>query len=960
MSSDRRDLISDLYHRALARAPEERAAFLIEASHGDEALRQEVASLLEFEPASAGILERPAIAIAAVGVGANSMIDRRIGPYTIVARLGGPSGMGEVYRARDRKLGRDVALKILPSHFTADAERRARFAREARLLATLNHPHIGAIYGLEEADGTTALILELVEGQTLADRLERGPVPLPLALTIARQVAEALDAAHGKGIVHRDLKPANIVLEGAVDRPSNDVQAKVIDFGLAKPTALEVAAGPTQAASDSFDGTAEGRILGTPAYMSPEQARGLAIDKRSDIWAFGCVLFEMLSGRRAFEGATITDTIAHVLEREPDWTQLPSATPPAILRLLERCLRKEPQKRLRDIADALDEIEDRSALESVRANAVAGATPRPSHRRERLAWILAASVTMAVPALWLFGARLPTAPPELVEFPIAAPEGSRFTGTSPQVAISPDGRHVAFTASSILWVRSLGSLDLRAIPGTEAAQYPFWSPDSKSIGFFANRRLKTIRVDGGKPVDLCAVGDVGPARHGGTWSRDTIVFGPIRGVLHSVPSRGGSASRPVTTLQGNEVLHQWPWLLEDGTRFLYLALSDYKGLGGELRLRSMASGAEQVLGPFESHASYAAGHLFFVRGGNLKAWRFDPDAGRLIGEALTLSVKVGIDPPWQQGTFSISATGRLVYRPVARPLAQLTWFDRDGQTLGYVGGPDVIFNLDLSRDGRQVAVSKLTQQAGNGAQFDIWLRDLATGTEKRLTDDPAWEFDPTWSPDSTRVAFNSNRPSPGTPYRLFFRREDRTGGDVELVGGPSRTSISGADWSKTDVIAFNVGETGSGNLWTMPMSGDGVATPFLATEHVERSPGFSPDGRFIAYQSNESGRFEVQVRPYPAKDPVRVVSREGGSYPRWRGDGRELFFLSPSGGMMASRVDATAGFRADVPRRLFPTTLTGGNEKPYAVSADGQRFLIPVVSDEPLRVVLDWRSLILR
>jgi serine/threonine protein kinase len=372
MPSDRRDLISDLYHRAIALPREERAPFLVEACNGDEALRDEVASLLEFEPASAHILERPAVAVAAIAAGMASMIDRRIGPYTIVAPLGA-GGMGEVYRARDSKLGRDVAIKILPAHFTADPERRARFAREARTLATLNHPHIGAIYGLEEADGITALVLELVEGPALADRLARGALPIPRALAIARQIAEALEAAHEKGIVHRDLKPANIVLQGPLDRLSNDVQAKVLDFGLAKPITAGPGPVPT-AASGSFAGTADGRILGTPAYMSPEQARGLAIDKRSDIWAFGCVLFEMLSGRRAFEGATITDTIAHVLEREPDWTQLPPATPPGIRRLLDRCLRKEPQKRLRDIADPLYEIDDRSSLEAVGANALAGGT----------------------------------------------------------------------------------------------------------------------------------------------------------------------------------------------------------------------------------------------------------------------------------------------------------------------------------------------------------------------------------------------------------------------------------------------------------------------------------------------------------------------------------------------------------------------------------------------------------
>ena len=399
MPSDRRDLISDLYDRALALAPEERGAFLAEACNGDEALRQEVESLLEFESASPRFLERPAAVVAAGEASVTSMVDRQIGSYTIVAPLGA-GGMGEVYRARDSKLGREVAIKILPSHFTADPERRSRFAREARLLATLNHPHIGAIYGLEEADGVSALVLELVEGPTLAERLARGALPIPQALAIARQIAEALEAAHDKGIVHRDLKPANIVLQGALDRLSKDVRAKVLDFGLAKPTPLDGAAAPTQGPSDSFDGTADGRILGTPAYMSPEQSRGLTIDKRSDIWAFGCVLFEMLAGRRAFDGETMSDTFVSVLERDPDWDALPRDTPSSVRTLLRRCLRKDPLKRLHDIADAILDIDDATTMPSAAIGADAPAPLRPVRSR-RAMLALAAATALAGALAWV-------------------------------------------------------------------------------------------------------------------------------------------------------------------------------------------------------------------------------------------------------------------------------------------------------------------------------------------------------------------------------------------------------------------------------------------------------------------------------------------------------------------------------------------------------------------------------
>ena len=466
MASDGRDRISDLYHRALERRPEERAAFLAQASDGDEALRQEVESLLECEPVSARFLETPA-AVAATDLAGTSdeshMIGRQLGPYAIVAPLGA-GGMGEVYRARDTKLGRDVAIKILPSHFTADPERRARFAREAHLLATLNHPHIGAIYGLEETDGLTALVLELVEGPTLADRLARGPLRIAEALAIARQIAEALDAAHEKGIVHRDLKPANVVLQTAANALgvlSGDVRARVLDFGLAKTMAVGIEGDLTQRPSGSLDGTEEGRILGTPAYMSPEQARGHPIDKRTDIWAFGCVLFEMLTGHLAFEGDTASDTLAHVIEREPDWSFLPAGTPREIRRLLEHCLRKEPKRRLHDIADAIVELDD--AVHSPAPTAADEAPPPRPRLFQWLGWGSAGLLGVVV-LFWSLASQPPTLP-DPVTFELTPPAGSEATYAS---IISPNGRYIVVVVRLLrrpttLWVRSLDTLDWRAI-----------------------------------------------------------------------------------------------------------------------------------------------------------------------------------------------------------------------------------------------------------------------------------------------------------------------------------------------------------------------------------------------------------------------------------------------------------------------------------------------------------------
>ena len=538
------------------------------------------------------------------------MIGRQLGPYTFVAPLGA-GGMGEVYRAHDSTLGRDVAIKILPSHFTADPERRSRFAREARLLATLNHPHIGAIYGLEDIDGVAALILELVEGPTLADRLARGPLPIVEALVIARQLAEALDAAHEKGIVHRDLKPGNIVLQGATTASgplSSETRAKVLDFGLGKTMTLRRDGALTHPPSDSSDGTADGRILGTPAYMSPEQARGQVVDKRTDIWAFGCVLYEMLAGRPPFGGDTMSDTFVRILEHEPDWAALPAGeTPPPIRALLERCLRKDPHKRLRDIADALIELEDASKPIASTRPAADGAAEPSARSRERIAWMTAAALALTLGGTMLLtGRHVPPAKPELVEFPLLPPEGFKFRNAQVEFAVSPDGRHVAFVANSkagsSLWVRSLAAVDPRPLRGTEGARNPFWSPDSQSIGFFAGNQLKTVLASGEAAVvpypgseSFAPVLDAIGGAPSGTWSsQDIVVFGPSNdGSLHQFNMKRGGMPTPVTT-RGTAVVHRRPRFLPDGQRFLYLSGQS------ELRVGSLTTADTIVIGTFES------------------------------------------------------------------------------------------------------------------------------------------------------------------------------------------------------------------------------------------------------------------------------------------------------------------------------------------------------------------------
>jgi eukaryotic-like serine/threonine-protein kinase len=925
-----RDRISDLYHRALACTPEERTAFLQAACGGDAALRNEVESLLRFESGAAQLLETPA-ALAGGEMGStpdrSQMIGRQLGPYTIVAPLGA-GGMGEVYRARDTKLRRDVAIKILPSHFTSDPERRSRFAREARLLATLNHPNIGAIYGLEETDGVTALVLELVGGPTLADRLARGPFPVADALAIARQIAEALDAAHEKGIVHRDLKPANIVLQTAANAsgvPSGEVRAKVLDFGLAKTMADGLEGDLTQRPSGSLGGTEEGRILGTPAYMSPEQARGQAVDKRTDIWAFGCVLYEMLVGRRAFNGATISDTFVSILEREPDWTALPFQTPTSIRTLLERCLRKEPQKRLHDIADARIEIDERESASSSSAGAAAITAPVVARhwKRERFAWMMTALLAAALLAtitVAVIQVRRANSATEPREFTIDPPENWSLTtdaaAEAPSYAIAPDGQHivvVAFEGVSMLWTRKVAWPDWRKLAGTEGARAPSWSPDGQFIGFVANEEVKTVRFSGGIPTFVCRVRS--RDFFSGAWNRnDVILFADIDG-LHTVPSSGGTPT-PATRLATGETRHLWPSFLPDSDHFLYLAL---RPGANELRVAALMSPDTTSLGLFESNAVYAEGRLLFVRGGALTTERFDLTTRQLKGDPQVVASQATVVAPSQRGLFSVSAAGVpvLAYSRAGRPIAQLTWKDREGTTLSTTGDPGAYINLDLSRDDLRLAVSQLKEWPGAQPNVDIWILDLSrAGASSRLTDDPAREFDPAWSPDREFVAFHSLRTGRHGLYVRPSNRGAQEAQDQLLV--PSQTGISAPEWSPDGrfMLYSELEATGTNfDLLTLSPSGDGKPSVFLRTPYDERSGTFSPTGPWVAYESNESGRTEVYVRPFPVGEWRHPISRDGGRAPRWRRDGRELFFLRPDGTLMAARIRTTPSFTASLPQR---------------------------------------------
>jgi eukaryotic-like serine/threonine-protein kinase len=631
----------------------------------------------------------------------------RLGPYEIVSALGA-GGMGEVYRARDTKLGRDVAIKILPRVFTSDPERLARFEREARMLATLNHPNIGAIYGLEDADSIRALVLELVDGETLADQIARGPLPLKDALPMARQIAEALDAAHDKGIVHRDLKPRNVAL-------TRDGTVKVLDFGLAKATVRDGAAGDgSHAPTMTIGGTRQGTVLGTAAYMSPEQARGQAVDKRTDIWAFGCVLYEMLTGQIAFRGETISDTIAAVLDREPNWTALPAATPWTIRRLLQRCLEKDPKRRLRDIADARLELD-----EELSGPERAGLGERP--QTERLShvppsrWIYAVGISLLVLGTafgWWVHSRPSVVERGAVRIDVSPPAGTKFVvGFG---AISPDGQFLTFVVQSpsgpTLWVRALDSQAAHELPGTDGAAFPFWSPDSRSLGFFASGKLRRIDIAGGTPTEICDV----PAGRGGTWNADgVIVYNAVNdGPLLQVLATGG-APRPLTALDvtKHENSHRNPTFLPDGRHFLYFIRSDDREIRGiyvgsverpQERIRVVPSDFSGVYSPGQDERS---GYLLWLRNGALVAQPLDAERFTVSGEAVTVADSIRqIGAPNALSPVSVSRDGTLVYGSSPEPHYQLTWYGRDGKPVGTVGTPDAYLDLRISPDGQRVAV----------------------------------------------------------------------------------------------------------------------------------------------------------------------------------------------------------------------------------------------------------------
>ncbi|SPE30976.1 Serine/threonine protein kinase [Candidatus Sulfopaludibacter sp. SbA6] len=860
----------------------------------------------------------------------------RLGPYEITAPLGA-GGMGEVYRARDSRLNRDVAIKTLPAAFVDDPGRMARFQREAQLLAALSHPNIAAIYGLEESGGVRALVMELVEGPTLAERIAASAIPLDEALAIARQIADALDAAHEKGIIHRDLKPANI-------KVTPEGKVKVLDFGLAKAFETEQAADPSLSPTLTLDSTRAGVILGTAGYMSPEQARGKRAGKRADIWAFGVVLFEMLAGHKAFAGETISDTLASVLKTDPDWSRLPAATPPRVRRLLRRCLERDPGKRLRDIGDAWIEMD---APEETPA----------SPGRPRI-WIALAAISLLA-AIALAVIHFRETPPEtpVVRSTILPPDKTVFgaPGTTPfgsgAPVLSPDGRRLAFPATSspgksAIWVRSLDALTAQPLAGSEGGTFPFWSPDGKSLGFFADDKLKRIDASGGPPLTLCA------ARNGlgGTWNREgTIVFSTFSGTLLRVSAAGGLPSPATATDQSqHEGIHVFPWFLPDGRHFLYTsgAPSEYATLLGSI---DGPPSPGKLLAGVSSNAVYSAGVLLFVREGTLMARPFSLAGATFTGDAIPLAEQVAMVTNAYAG-FSASENGTLVYQHGAvQVIRQLAWFDRAGKQLAPLGEPANFRPFSLSPDGKSVAVG--VYEAGAGSQ--IWILD-ARGIRSKFTYGKGVDNDPIWSPDGRTIVFASNRKG----HRDLYRKNADLSGQEELLYEDNLDKIP-TGWSADGKsVIYSAASGGDSSVWVLPIADHPKPIAVTRTSPGMIQAQLSPDGKWIAYSSGESGRTEVYTAAFPGGAGKRQISTNGGVRPHWRRDGGEIFYIAPGGNLMAVQVKATGtSLESGAPVKLFgPIPGIQGNN--YDISPDGQRILTLAVPEEsfnePLTLVQNW------
>jgi len=874
--------------------------------------------------------------------------------------------MGEVYRARDTRLDRSVAIKILPAHLADKPEASERFEREARTISSLNHPNICQLHDVGQQNGVRYLVMELLEGETLSDRLKRGPLPLEQVLRYGAEIATGLQAAHRCGVVHRDLKPGNIMLTKS--------GAKLMDFGLAKGMSAtkQVSTELTAALTSSHASpvTQQGTIVGTFQYMSPEQVEGKEADARSDIFGLGAVLYEMLSGKRAFEGKTLVSVAASILEKDPEPIRtVQPLTPISLERAIKKCLAKDPDDRWQSAGDLASE------LRWIAEGSAAGAaipSPRQSlglRISHWLAWTICALAIIAVIVLSLVlgfsggdkpVVRTQIAPSEKLVFNFVGDAGG------PPV-ISPDGRNVVFSAKADgkqeLFLRRLDRLSPEPIAGTEEATFPFWSPDSRSIGFFADAKLKRIDLGGGAPFTICDA----PVGRGGSWSGDgTILFSPtFTDALLRVPATGGTPT-PATKLTGNYTTHRWPWILPDGKHFLYLAANHAATTNTNTSVfwASLDGKENKLLFPSRSNAIYVSGRLLYIRDNTLVAQPFDGSSGQLQGEAVALTTDVQIDGTVWRGTFSASDNGTLIYEPaLAGAGNRLAWFDRTGKELGTAGAPDPFAMIELSPDDRKAAVTI------GDPQGVIWIYDLVRNSRTRFTFGNDSSGSPIWSRDGRQIAYLSGNAANAFARKLIVRAPDGTGEARQIaeLGSIQTLQLELDDWSPDGrYLLYDSGTIGQGNgvdIWMLPVFGDHKPSPFITTPGDQGFAQFSPDGRWVAYVSGENGREEIYVVPFPWTGAKWQISANGGTRPRWRRDGKEVVFEVPgTGKVMSAQVSGRgANFELGEVKLLFEGTNLPPNNagSQWSLTSDGNRLLAITTGEAgalPLTLIQNWTA----
>jgi serine/threonine-protein kinase len=859
--------------------------------------------------------------------------------------------MGEVYRAQDTRLGRDVALKFLPEAFAQDRERLARFEREAQSLASLNHPHIAAIHGFEDAGGQRFLVLEYVPGSTLADRVAAGPVPLDESLEICRQAAEALEAAHDKGIIHRDLKPANV-------KVTPEGKVKILDFGLAKPFDSASAFDPANSPTLTATPTRTGVIMGTAAYMSPEQTRGRAHDRRTDIWAFGCVCYELLTGKMAFPGETVTDMLAAVVKSEPDWTLLPAETPESIRRLLRRCLTKDAKLRLRDIGEARITFEEvlsgkSEAAESLAITPAASATPRT------LLWALAGVAVLALAAAaWGWLRSLPEPARHVVRFTAALPPETSLTQSfRPAVAISPDGARIAFTGYHAgiaqLFVRELKRAEATPVPGTDGATGPFFSPDGQWVGFVSSGKLKKVPVGGGPVVTLCDAVD----SRGATWALDdTILLSTtVSSGLLRVSAAGGAlqALFPLDVKAGEGSI-RWPHVLPDGEHVLFnVTVGGTSTSASQIGIASLKTGQRRTLLPSGLAPHFVPpGHLVFLQDNTVMAAPFDLQRLELTGAPAPVLEGVNFNGTSGAADFAVARDATLVYLPSGGPGGRVPiWVDRKGTSNPMPAPPQGYETPRISPDGRRVAFT------ARSANVDIWVYDMTSGTPTRLTFNPGEDETPAWTPDGKRIVYAALR---GTQRQILWKPADGAGSEEVLLDSDPGDHLHIGDVSPDGkLVLFSRPKQGqSTDIWMLPLIGDRKPQPLLASPANEDWPVLSPDGRWLAYVSNESGRDEVYVQPFPDLNGKWQISSEGGGEPAWARNGKELFYRNGEKLMVAS-IQTQPNFSSGAPRLLFHTTAEPGalSRPNFDVALNGEQLLMvqtPQSGQTKFNVVLNW------